>query len=60
MLATLLHDIAKGSGGDHSESAPDRPEVGPKLGLSPEETETVSWLVLHHLLSARRLQARYR
>ena len=25
-------------------------EVGPALGLTDEETETVSWLVLHHLL----------
>ncbi len=25
-------------------------EVGPLIGLSAEETETVSWLVLHHLL----------
>ena len=25
-------------------------DVGPALGLSAEETETVSWLVLHHLL----------
>ncbi len=32
-------------------SAPkSRLKVGPALGLSAEETETVSWLVLHHLL----------
>jgi [protein-PII] uridylyltransferase len=47
----LLHDIAKGRGGDHSEiGAEIALEVGPQLGLSDEETETVSWLVLHHLL----------
>ena len=47
----LLHDIAKGRGGDHSElGAEVALEVGPTLGLSAEETETVSWLVLHHLL----------
>ena len=50
-LAMLLHDIAKGRGGDHSElGAEIALEVGPALGLSAEETETVSWLVLHHLL----------
>ena len=46
-----MHDIAKGRGGDHSELGAELAlEVGPALGLSAEETETVSWLVLHHLL----------
>jgi len=50
-VATMLHDIAKGRGGDHSElGARIATELCPKIGLSPEETETVSWLVLHHLL----------
>ncbi len=50
-LAMLLHDIAKGRGGDHSViGAEVALEVGPALGLTAEETETVSWLVLHHLL----------
>ncbi len=50
-VATLLHDIAKGRGGDHSEiGAGIALVVGPALGLSAEETEMVSWLVLHHLL----------
>ena len=49
--AMLLHDIAKGRGGDHSELGAELAlQVGPALGLSAEETETVSWLVLHHLL----------
>jgi [protein-PII] uridylyltransferase len=49
--AVLLHDIAKGRGGDHSElGAGIALEVCPRLGLTPEETETVSWLVLNHLL----------
>ncbi|HEY8614404.1 MAG TPA: ACT domain-containing protein, partial [Roseomonas sp.] len=49
--AILLHDIAKGRGGDHSElGAGIAQELCPRLGLSPEETETVSWLVLNHLL----------
>jgi [protein-PII] uridylyltransferase len=50
-IATLLHDIAKGRGGDHSELGSELAlEICPMLGLSAEETETVSWLVLHHLL----------
>ena len=49
--ATLLHDIAKGRGGDHSELGAElAASIGPMIGLSTEETETVSWLVLHHLL----------
>ncbi len=50
-VAMLLHDIAKGRGGDHSELGAELAlEVCPALGLSAEETETVSWLVLHHLM----------
>jgi [protein-PII] uridylyltransferase len=50
-VAMLLHDVAKGRGGDHSIlGAEIALQVGPQLGLSAEETETVSWLVLHHLL----------
>ena len=50
-MAMLLHDVAKGRGGDHSTlGAEVAAQVCPLLGLSAEETETVSWLVLHHLL----------
>jgi len=50
-VAMLLHDIAKGRGGDHSELGAElAQEMCPSLGLSAEETEMVSWLVLHHLL----------
>ena len=50
-VATLLHDIAKGRGGDHSIlGAEVAQELCPRLGLTDEETETVSWLVLQHLL----------
>ena len=50
-VAMLLHDTAKGRGGDHSALGAELAlEVGPALGLSAEETEMVSWLVLHHLL----------
>ncbi len=50
-FALLMHDICKGRGGDHSELGAELAlEVCPALGLSAEETETISWLVLHHLL----------
>ena len=49
-VAVLLHDIAKGRGGDHSEiGAEVAQKLCPQLGLSPEQTETVAWLVLNHL-----------
>ncbi len=50
-VAVLLHDIAKGRGGDHSDLGADIAlELCPRLGLSAEETDTVSWLVKNHLV----------
>jgi [protein-PII] uridylyltransferase len=50
-MAMIMHDICKGRGGDHSELGAELAlEVCPGLGMTAEETETVSWLVLHHLL----------
>ncbi|MEO7690673.1 MAG: [protein-PII] uridylyltransferase, partial [Sphingomonas sp.] len=50
-VAVLLHDIAKGRGGDHSLLGTEvANRLGPRFGLSPAETETVAWLVRWHLL----------
>jgi [protein-PII] uridylyltransferase len=53
-LAVLLHDVAKGRNGDHSLlGAEVAKSIAPRLGLDAWETETVSWLVRHHLLMSR-------
>ncbi|MFA7440976.1 MAG: [protein-PII] uridylyltransferase [Sphingomonadaceae bacterium] len=50
-VAVLLHDIAKGRGGDHSILGEKiAQKLGPRFGLSEAETDTVAWLVRHHLL----------
>ncbi|MFQ5955735.1 MAG: [protein-PII] uridylyltransferase [Kiloniellales bacterium] len=50
-LALLLHDVAKGRGGNHSViGARVARRLCPRLGLTEEETETVAWLVRYHLL----------
>ncbi|MGD9866983.1 MAG: [protein-PII] uridylyltransferase [Hyphomicrobiales bacterium] len=49
-VTMLLHDIAKGREEDHSIAGARIARVlCPRFGLSPSETETVSWLIEHHL-----------
>ncbi|MCV7099101.1 [protein-PII] uridylyltransferase [Mycobacterium palustre] len=50
-LGALLHDIGKGRGVDHSElGAAMTHEIGPRLGVAPEDVELLATLVRHHLL----------
>ncbi len=50
-VAMLLHDIGKGLPEDHSiAGARLSREIAPQLGLTDAETDTVVWLVEHHLL----------
>ncbi len=55
----LLHDIAKGRKEDHSiAGARVARTLCPRFGLTPAETETVVWLVRHHLLMSETAQMR--
>jgi [protein-PII] uridylyltransferase len=50
-VSVFLHDIAKGRGGDHSVfGAKVALKLCPRLGLTNEQTQMVSWLVEHHLV----------
>ena len=50
-MAVLLHDIAKGLGGDHSVLGADIAcTVCQRMGLDDLSTDTVVWLVKYHLL----------
>lgn len=58
-VAMLLHDIAKGTERDHSEEGEEiARELGPRLGLSAGDTETVAWLVRNHLIMSDVAQKR--
>jgi [protein-PII] uridylyltransferase len=58
-VTMLLHDMAKGLPGDHSEVGAAMAEsICPRLGLSPADTATVSWLVRYHLLMSDAAQKR--
>lgn len=50
LAACLFHDIGKNRGGGHAEKgARMMPDVGPRLGFSPSETDTLAFLVREHL-----------
>ncbi|HEX9856201.1 MAG TPA: HD domain-containing protein [Acidimicrobiia bacterium] len=50
-LAALVHDVGKGTPGDHSEAgAAMMSGLGERLGLGQDGTDTLATLVRHHLL----------
>ena len=50
-MGVLLHDIAKGRGGNHSIIGQEvARNLCPRVGLTPSETDQVAWLVRHHLV----------
>ncbi|WP_163317350.1 HD domain-containing protein, partial [Enterobacter hormaechei] len=58
-VTVLLHDIAKGRPEDHSiAGAAIARKLCPRFGLSQSETDTVAWLVEHHLLMSMTAQSR--
>jgi [protein-PII] uridylyltransferase len=53
-VAAFLHDIAKGRSEDHSlVGTRIARSLGPRLGLTPAETETAAWLVQEHLTMSK-------
>jgi [protein-PII] uridylyltransferase len=58
-VALFLHDIAKGRPEDHSIAGTRvARRLGLRFGLTPAQTETVAWLVEHHLLMSITAQSR--
>jgi [protein-PII] uridylyltransferase len=58
-VALFLHDIAKGRPEDHSIlGARLARKLCPRFGLTRAETDTVAWLVEHHLLMSTIAQSR--
>ncbi|MCP2249321.1 [protein-PII] uridylyltransferase [Lentzea aerocolonigenes] len=51
LLGALVHDIGKGRQQDHSEvGAALATQIGERIGLWPQDVETLSMMVRHHLL----------
>ncbi|SDG35125.1 UTP--GlnB (protein PII) uridylyltransferase, GlnD [Lentzea fradiae] len=51
LLGALIHDIGKGRQQDHSEvGAALATQIGERVGLWPQDVETLSMMVRHHLL----------
>jgi [protein-PII] uridylyltransferase len=59
LVAALMHDVGKGQKEDHSIIG-ERVlrSLGPRLGLTPAETETAAWLIREHLTMSEIAQSR--
>ena len=59
LLAVLLHDVGKGSGGGHAEIGADLSRtIARRMGLSKEDGDRLQFLVRNHLLLAHIAQRR--
>jgi [protein-PII] uridylyltransferase len=51
VLGALFHDIGKGFPGDHTDVGVEMlKQIGPRMGLSDEDTEIIVLMIQHHLL----------
>jgi [protein-PII] uridylyltransferase len=58
-VAAFLHDVGKGRLEDHAVvGARIAGELGPRFGLTAAETDTVTWLIRHHLTMSMIAQSR--
>ncbi|HEV7254979.1 MAG TPA: [protein-PII] uridylyltransferase [Mesorhizobium sp.] len=57
-VAVLLHDVAKSSADHSTAGAALARKICPAMGLSAEDSETVAWLIEHHLLMSMTAQTR--
>ena len=54
LLGALLHDIGKGTSGDHSSVGANLTrQLGTRIGLSPDRIANAEFIVRHHLLLVR-------
>jgi [protein-PII] uridylyltransferase len=58
-FTTLIHDIAKGRPEDHCVAGAEiARKLAPRFGFSDDETDTVAWLIEHHLVMSNIAQRR--
>lgn len=51
VLGALFHDIGKGFAGDHTDVGVEMlSRIGPRMGLSQEDTDVIVLMIQHHLL----------